>query len=98
MHHQDELSKSEGNIAGYTVQLYRALGGGWDAAKAEETAGDSPAKAKTAADAVNLATLNVEDESLDAVETADENTEDAAEEKDLDKEKDNSEQKDENDK
>jgi NodT family efflux transporter outer membrane factor (OMF) lipoprotein len=63
MHHQDELSKSEGNIAGYTVQLYRALGGGWDAAKAEETIGESPAKAKTAADAVNLATLNVEDNS-----------------------------------
>ncbi len=29
MKHQDDLAKAEGNIAGYTVQLYKALGGGW---------------------------------------------------------------------
>jgi len=29
MRQQDDLSGAEGNIAGYTVQLYKALGGGW---------------------------------------------------------------------
>jgi NodT family efflux transporter outer membrane factor (OMF) lipoprotein len=56
MLHQDELSKSEGNIAGYTVQLYRAFGGGWNIAEAEKTAGESPAKVKNADDAAEIAT------------------------------------------
>jgi hypothetical protein len=31
MHNRDKLSAAEGNIAAYTVQLYKALGGGWHA-------------------------------------------------------------------
>ena len=84
MLHQDELSKSEGNIAGYTVQLYKALGGGWDTAAAEETAGESPAKVKNAGDAADVATgvlksdAESEAEADSAVEAADESAEKSA--------------------